>query len=222
MISNQNNISFQTKIIFHFKPKNISFQMQKFSIFQTPKNTSFKTKNISFQKFFVLFTFYIGIMSYHSLFLGINHFINCIHGDWKTCTAYSPPATVVFILFLLFEVGIGFSHSFLPYFLGGCSILILHDQMMINPTNIPLQPDLYDHKPEISMALWIWSIWCIFWFIPIWSTMNSAILYQYYFYFVVILHIWQLFHVKILEWIWFCCWFRFLGRFQMPLTLHRV
>ena len=39
-----------------------------------------------------------------SLFLGINHFINCIHGDWKTCTVYSPPATVVFILFLLFEV----------------------------------------------------------------------------------------------------------------------
>ena len=56
------------------------------------------------QKFFVLFTFYIGSLSYHSLFLGINHFITCIHGDWKTCTAYSPPATVVFILFLLFEV----------------------------------------------------------------------------------------------------------------------
>jgi len=55
------------------------------------------------QKFFVLFTFYIGLISYHSLFLGINHFINCIHGDWKTCTVYSPPATVVFILFLLFE-----------------------------------------------------------------------------------------------------------------------
>lgn len=55
------------------------------------------------QKFFVLFTLYIGLMSYHSLFLGINHFINCIHGDWKTCPAYSPPATVVFILFLLFE-----------------------------------------------------------------------------------------------------------------------
>ena len=56
------------------------------------------------QKFFVLFTFYIGSLSYHSLFLGINHFITCIQADWKTCTAYSPPATVVFILFLLFEV----------------------------------------------------------------------------------------------------------------------
>ena len=43
-------------------------------------------------------------MSLFSLFLGINHFISCIHGDWRTCTAYSPPATVVFILFLLFEV----------------------------------------------------------------------------------------------------------------------
>ena len=56
------------------------------------------------QKFFVLFTFYIGLISYHSLFIGINHFITCIQADWKTCTAYSPPATVVFILFLLFEV----------------------------------------------------------------------------------------------------------------------
>ena len=105
------------------------------------------------QKFFVLFTFYIGLISYHrfcvfceltifayilvilfhkfstlnfSLFLGVHHFITCIHGDWKNCTTYrwkwdnfkivqknwkshilfffSPPATVVFILFLLFEV----------------------------------------------------------------------------------------------------------------------
>merc|ERR1719154_111311 len=55
------------------------------------------------QKFFVLFTLYIALLSIHSLFLGFNHFINCIHGDWKTCTVYSPPATVVFILFLLFE-----------------------------------------------------------------------------------------------------------------------
>ena len=59
-----------------------------------------------------------------SLFLGVHHFITCIHGDWKNCTTYrwtlnnfktcqrnfrkpflfSPPATVVFILFLLFEV----------------------------------------------------------------------------------------------------------------------
>ena len=44
------------------------------------------------------------LLSLFSLFLGINHFISCIHGDWRTCTAYSPPATVVFILFLLFEV----------------------------------------------------------------------------------------------------------------------
>jgi len=55
------------------------------------------------QKFFVLFTFYIGLISYHSLFLGVNHIINCVHGDWKVCTDFSPPATVVFILFLLFE-----------------------------------------------------------------------------------------------------------------------
>jgi hypothetical protein len=49
--------------------------------------------------------FIINILIF-SIFLGTNHFISCIHGDWKTCTVYSPPATVVLILFLLFEVSI--------------------------------------------------------------------------------------------------------------------
>ncbi|GAB6033582.1 Palmitoyltransferase zdhhc3 [Chamberlinius hualienensis] len=55
------------------------------------------------QKYFVLFTFYIASISLHSLFLGVNQFIICINREWKDCTVYSPPATVVFILFLIFE-----------------------------------------------------------------------------------------------------------------------
>lgn len=55
------------------------------------------------QKFFVLFTFYIAVISLHALFLAVNQFIICISREWKDCTNFSPPATVVFILFLLFE-----------------------------------------------------------------------------------------------------------------------
>ncbi|KAF4532112.1 hypothetical protein B566_EDAN004117 [Ephemera danica] len=55
------------------------------------------------QKYFVLFTFYIAIISVHALFLSVNHFIFCIGHEWKECSAYSPPATVVFLLFLVFE-----------------------------------------------------------------------------------------------------------------------
>ncbi|CAG7723602.1 unnamed protein product [Allacma fusca] len=55
------------------------------------------------QKFFVLFTFYIAMISIHALVLAINHFIICIQHDWKECSAYTPPATVVFLIFLIFE-----------------------------------------------------------------------------------------------------------------------
>lgn len=74
------------------------------------------------QKYFVLFTvsvinpeqktpfkqnlfiqFYIALMSLHSLFLAVNHFLVCIRHDWKECSSYSPPATAVFLLFLSFE-----------------------------------------------------------------------------------------------------------------------
>lgn len=42
-------------------------------------------------------------MSIHSLFLSINQFLMCIRHEWKECSAYSPPATVVFLLLLCFE-----------------------------------------------------------------------------------------------------------------------
>lgn len=55
------------------------------------------------QKFFVLFTAYICIISCHALYMGIHHFVICISNDWKECTTYSPAATTVFLIFLLFE-----------------------------------------------------------------------------------------------------------------------
>lgn len=55
------------------------------------------------QKYFVLFTLYICVISIHALYMGIHHFINCISQDWQDCTVYSPAATTVFLIFLLFE-----------------------------------------------------------------------------------------------------------------------
>jgi palmitoyltransferase len=55
------------------------------------------------QKFFVLFTMYICLISCHALYMSIHHFIVCMGDDWKNCTVYSPAATTVFLIFLLFE-----------------------------------------------------------------------------------------------------------------------
>ncbi|CAG0924163.1 unnamed protein product [Notodromas monacha] len=57
------------------------------------------------QKYFVLFTFYIAVISVHALFLCVNHFIYCVNEEWRgaVCSKYSPPASVIFMLFLLIE-----------------------------------------------------------------------------------------------------------------------
>ncbi|KAJ8302763.1 hypothetical protein KUTeg_019159 [Tegillarca granosa] len=51
------------------------------------------------QKHFVLFTLYICIISCHSLYMSIHHFITCV----GTCSGVSPPATTVLLIFLIFE-----------------------------------------------------------------------------------------------------------------------
>lgn len=50
-----------------------------------------------------LFQFYITVISSHALFLSVNQFITCIHSDWRECSVFSPPATIIMILFLVFE-----------------------------------------------------------------------------------------------------------------------
>ena len=42
-------------------------------------------------------------MSIHALFLAINHFLSCLGNEWHECRSFSPPATIVFLLFLIFE-----------------------------------------------------------------------------------------------------------------------
>lgn len=47
--------------------------------------------------------FYIALLSLHGLFLGIYQFIICVRSEWRECSSFSPPATVVLLLFLIFE-----------------------------------------------------------------------------------------------------------------------
>lgn len=42
-------------------------------------------------------------MSLQSLFLCIQQFATCVRQEWKECSTFSPPATVVLLLFLAFE-----------------------------------------------------------------------------------------------------------------------
>ncbi|RUS80921.1 hypothetical protein EGW08_011302 [Elysia chlorotica] len=55
------------------------------------------------QKYFVLFTLYICIISIHALYLAISHFIFCVGRDWKSCSGMSPPLTTILLIFLIFE-----------------------------------------------------------------------------------------------------------------------
>ncbi|XP_075526994.1 palmitoyltransferase ZDHHC3 isoform X3 [Dermacentor variabilis] len=64
------------------------------------------------QKFFVLFTLYIAVISCHAFFLAVNHFVGCINSEWSTrgvphastgCSAGSPAVTVILLILLIFE-----------------------------------------------------------------------------------------------------------------------
>ncbi|CAL1532311.1 unnamed protein product [Lymnaea stagnalis] len=55
------------------------------------------------QKYFVLFTMYICLISVHALYMAVTHFIFCVGKDWKACSGMSPPATTIFLIFLIFE-----------------------------------------------------------------------------------------------------------------------
>lgn len=43
------------------------------------------------------------MISIHSMFLTVNQFAQCIKHEWKQCSSFSPPATVILLLFLTFE-----------------------------------------------------------------------------------------------------------------------
>ncbi|CAI4221212.1 unnamed protein product [Auanema sp. JU1783] len=55
------------------------------------------------QKFFVLFTLYIALLSMHALYWGIWQLILCVGNEWNECSAIGPPGTTLLLIFLLFE-----------------------------------------------------------------------------------------------------------------------
>lgn len=55
------------------------------------------------QKYFVLFTMYIALISLHALILVAFHFVFCFEEDWTKCSNFSPPATVILLILLCFE-----------------------------------------------------------------------------------------------------------------------
>ncbi|XP_033855482.2 palmitoyltransferase ZDHHC3-A-like isoform X1 [Acipenser ruthenus] len=55
------------------------------------------------QKYFVLFTMYIALISLHCLVMVVFHFLYCFEDDWTKCSTFSPPATVILLILLCFE-----------------------------------------------------------------------------------------------------------------------
>lgn len=55
------------------------------------------------QKFFVLFCFYIMMMSGYALFMAVRKTIHCVEVKWQGCTYLSPPVAVIITLILCFE-----------------------------------------------------------------------------------------------------------------------
>ncbi|KAM7063117.1 palmitoyltransferase ZDHHC3 isoform 3-T7 [Molossus nigricans] len=55
------------------------------------------------QKYFVLFTMYIALISLHALIMVGIHFLRCFEEDWTKCSYFSPPTTVILLILLCFE-----------------------------------------------------------------------------------------------------------------------
>ncbi|XP_004835111.1 palmitoyltransferase ZDHHC3 isoform X8 [Heterocephalus glaber] len=55
------------------------------------------------QKYFVLFTMYIALISLHALVMVGVHFLHCFEEDWTKCSSFSPPTTVILLILLCFE-----------------------------------------------------------------------------------------------------------------------
>uniref|UniRef100_A0A673LBB9 Palmitoyltransferase n=1 Tax=Sinocyclocheilus rhinocerous TaxID=307959 RepID=A0A673LBB9_9TELE len=56
------------------------------------------------QKYFVLFTMYISLISLHALVMVVFHFLYCFEDDWTKCSTFSPPSTVILLILLCFEI----------------------------------------------------------------------------------------------------------------------
>ncbi|KAM3609966.1 uncharacterized protein V6R79_023204 [Siganus canaliculatus] len=55
------------------------------------------------QRFFVLFTMYVAVLSAHALLLCGNQFFTCVRLQWSECSDFSPPANMMLTIFLCME-----------------------------------------------------------------------------------------------------------------------
>lgn len=55
------------------------------------------------QRFFVLFTMYICLISTHALGLCMLHFFSCVQVQWDECSDFSPSVVVMLLIFLCLE-----------------------------------------------------------------------------------------------------------------------
>ncbi|KAJ8248975.1 hypothetical protein GJAV_G00229800 [Gymnothorax javanicus] len=55
------------------------------------------------QRFFVLFTMYIALISTHALVLSGFQFFTCVKVQWSECSDFSPPVAVMLMIFLCLE-----------------------------------------------------------------------------------------------------------------------
>lgn len=55
------------------------------------------------QKFFVLFTLYIFLISLHAAIMIIVHMMRCVEADWLQCSSFSPASTLILVIMLGFE-----------------------------------------------------------------------------------------------------------------------
>lgn len=114
------------------------------------------------QKYFVLFTFYIALMSFYALFLAINHFIGCLGSEWQGCPAYSPPATIIFLLFLMFE-GLLFS-LFTSIMFGTQVSAIWYDETAIE--SLKKEEARWTRKSRWKSIQGVFGKFSIYWFSP--------------------------------------------------------
>ncbi|XP_055357852.1 palmitoyltransferase ZDHHC3-like [Paramacrobiotus metropolitanus] len=74
------------------------------------------------QKFFVLFTMYIALVSLHAIILVVNQFILCVDKEFVGCSAMNPPASIILLIFLLFEGLLFFLFTVIMFSTQVCSI----------------------------------------------------------------------------------------------------
>ncbi|EDO34528.1 predicted protein [Nematostella vectensis] len=55
------------------------------------------------QKFFILFTFYIFVVSIYALLLCVRQLFLCTEKEWFGCTSVTMPSSILLIIFLVFE-----------------------------------------------------------------------------------------------------------------------